>query len=428
MTPSKPAWSFSVGFLPHKVSVYERPDREGTLYLAWRDGGNWARKSLRRGLRTTRGTIDKAIEVWAKEQANQHYARLVAGLSAAEQLVVSPLTLADGLAKAIDPAEGKYPTHTGHRREVVREMTRAMTYLGTTTLWADVKRADLRRLWRGRIQELRGNERVGMRGAEITIQRLLAVAQWLRDEELIPAEACIAPRTWRAELKKDWIELTGARGEPTPDRPRYTISESRALLAAAPALDPRYALLLALGAELRGGQVVRARRPDVDLTHATFTVFARGRKKGVVVELTAGQVRAFTEAITTGYLHELEQHAADYPLFPAGQMPGSRKGHPVATVERHATGRPMDMSAMRAWHRLAEEKVEIPNQKGRSLYGLRRAAVDAAKALGISREGLKAHGGWSDTQVPDTIYAEQEQSYARIEARDIRKKIRGEEE
>lgn len=428
MTPSREAWSFSVGFLPHKVTVYERLDRDGTLYLMWRAGGNWDRRSLKRGLRTPRGKIDEAVKAWAKEQAVQHYARLVSGLSESEQLVIAPLTLADGLKRAIDPETGKYPTATAHRKEVGREMERAMRWLGSDTVWADVKRKDLRRLWRGRIQELRGDKRVGMRGAEITVQRLLAVAQWLRDEEAIPAGACIAPRTWRTELKADWIELTGARGEPKPARPRYTLEESRALLRVAASLDPRYALLLALGAELRGGQVVRARRPDLDLEHATFTVFARGRKRGIVVELTPGQVRAFREATETGYLRDLEANAADYPLFPAGQMPGSRKGNPVATVDRHREARPMDMSAMRAWHRLAEERCEITYMKGRALYGLRRAGVDAAKALKISREGLKAHGGWSDTQVPDTIYADEEQLYARQEAREIRKKIRGEED
>jgi hypothetical protein len=47
---------------------------------------------------------------------------------------------------------------------------------------------------------------------------------------------------------------------------------------------------------------------------------------------------------------------------------------------------------------------------------VRRAAVDAAKAAGISREGLQAHGGWSDTQMPDRIYADQEASRARRSA------------
>jgi len=65
--------------------------------------------------------------------------------------------------------------------------------------------------------------------------------------------------------------------------------------------------------------------------------------------------------------------------------------------------------------------------KGRGAYGLKRQSVDAAKAAGISREGLQRLGGWTDTQMPDRVYADQEADYARDEARQIRAKIRGEE-
>lgn len=63
---------------------------------------------------------------------------------------------------------------------------------------------------------------------------------------------------------------------------------------------------------------------------------------------------------------------------------------------------------------------------GRGAYGVKRAAVDAAKAEGISREGLKAHGGWTDTQMPDQVYADQELEAARREAAAVRARIRGE--
>jgi len=46
--------------------------------------------------------------------------------------------------------------------------------------------------------------------------------------------------------------------------------------------------------------------------------------------------------------------------------------------------------------------------------------------LGISREALKEHGGWADTQIPDRIYADQEAEFARDEARAVREQIRGE--
>lgn len=427
MTPTREVWSKSVGFLPHKVSVYENTERKGTLYLAWRQDGNWKRRSLQRALRNERGTIDKVIAQWALQQAEQQYARLVAGLPASERAPQKPLTIAEGFLRAFDPKEGKYPVPSAHRKEVERARDTAIVWLGADLAWADVRGRDLRRLWRGRISELRAAGEVGLRGAEVTVARVLAVAQWLRDEELLPATACVPSRKWKQDLRADWLQLSGERAVPTPERPRYTIAESRLILAAAHGIDGRYALLIALGAELRGGQVIRARRTDLDLKSGTFTVWGRGHKRGEVVKLTAGQVRAAKEAITTGYLRDLESHAPDYPLFPAGQMPGGRSGKPRATLERHLNAAPMDMSAMRTMHRLAESKAEVSYAKGRSLYGLRRAAVDGAKALGASREGLQALGGWADSQVPDRIYADQNQEYARDEARTLRAKIRGEE-
>ena len=56
-------------------------------------------------------------------------------------------------------------------------------------------------------------------------------------------------------------------------------------------------------------------------------------------------------------------------------------------------------------------------------YGPRRVAVDAAKNLGISLEGLKAHGGYTDA---GSICADQVADQAREEAKAMRAQIRGE--
>ena len=108
-------------------------------------------------------------------------------------------------------------------------------------------------------------------------------------------------------------------------------------------------------------------------------------------------------------------------------MPGGRSGKAVATVARHGSANAIDRSVIDGWFHDAERKAEVPVIKGRAAYGLRRAAVDAAKAAKISREGMQEHGGWVDNQMPDRIYADQEREYAREEARDVRAKIRGEE-
>lgn len=428
MTPSVPAWEKSVGFLPHKVTVYEELARKGVLYLRWRQGGNWKKKSLRRVLRTPRGRIDPEVQKWALQQAESQYARLVAGISPSERAALLPLSIAEGLSRVTDSATGKYPTDTPHRREVMREMKRAVAQWGSDTPWEAIKRADLRKLWRYRILELRQAGDTGLRGAEITMSRVLAVATWLRDEELIPTGAAVAPRTWKKELRADWVELTGERSLPEPRRPRHSLEEMRKILAKAGEVDPRFELAMALGAELRIGQVIRCRRSDLDLEHETLTVRGKGQKRGVVEKLTAGQMKVARYHLIEGYLRDLERERADYPLFPAGQMPGGRSGKAVATVLRHGSAQPIDRSVVDDWFHEAERLAEVPVVKGRAAYGLRRIAVDAAKAQGISREAMREHGGWADNQMPDKIYADQEVEWAREEARDHRAKIRGETE
>jgi integrase len=187
-------------------------------------------------------------------------------------------------------------------------------------------------------------------------------------------------------------------------------------------------LLLALGAELRGGQVHRAMRSHLQLEEGRFVVWSRGKKRGATVELTAGQQASVRKALA-GYLVRLEERyiatSIDYPLFPAGQMPGGRKGTPVADPERHMR-KPMTMRAMLDRHREAEERAGIPHIAGRALYGMRRSLLDAASEEGISREGMKQHGGWANLQVPDSIYRDQEQLKAREEAKAVRAKIRRE--
>ncbi len=433
MTPSREVWEKSVGFLPWKVTVYEEPSRKDTLYLRWRQGGNWKRKSLQRPLRTPRGKIDPETQKWALEQAEQQYARLVQGLPIEERASSTPLTIAKGLERIIDRLTGKYPVDSPHRREVEREMKRAIEHWGADTPWEAIKRRDIRKLWRWRILQLHAAKHDGLRGTEITIARVLAVAAWLRDEELIPPGACALPRNWKEEFRKDWLELTGARTLPQPKRPRHSLDEMRRIMAAAGKVDPRLELALVLGAEQRLGQVIRARRPDIDLEHATFTVYGRGHKQGEVVKLTGGQMRVIMHHLEHGYLRELEKQAPDYALFPAGSLINARpkdpeKADPHATVRKHLDAPPMTRDRLDDWFHDAERLAEVPVIKGRAAYGLRRQSVDAAKAAGISREGLQRLGGWKDTQMPDQIYADQEATYAREEARDVRAKIRGETE
>jgi integrase len=430
MTPA-PVWEEEFGLAPYKVWVYERAEKRGVLYLRWRHEGNWRKESLGQTLRTADGRVIIERQKAARLAAKQKYALLASCRTTIEAPTPAPagsLTIADGLAAAIHPKTGKYHVDTTHRRELIVSMGHAARVWGADTPWAAIRKAQIRDLWRTRLHELKAKDRSGARGAEITVARVLAVAAWLRGEELIPLDACVAPKNWKGQLAGDWQALHDVAHAPEPNRPRHTLDEMRKILAAAAAVDPRFDLLMALGAELRLGQVVRARRADLNIETWTFRVRANKHKKGTLQELTPGQVRAVERALDpeTGYLRELERHAVDYALFPAGQLPGGRSGHGVATVARHLEADPVDRTAIRGWFQAAERLAEVVPVKGRGAYGLRRAAVDAVKALGISREGLKAHGGWVDTQMPDMIYADQEAEAGRGEARTARAKIRGE--
>jgi integrase len=428
------AWQYTLGQLPYQVTAYERLAKGGVVYLRWRastkKGRNWKHKSLGFAVRDGGGRLIREAEKRAQDETAKQLALLITGLPREE--IATRLTLRQGRNLAFEPQTGKYPTNTAHRRETDRALLFAIAVLGEDRTWDTIRKADLRRLWRARIEQITGKGKAGLRGAEVVIARLLTVAEWLRSEELIPSTACVAPRHWKQELSGDWREITEARTDYEPARPRHTAAELRQILAVAPRVDPRFALLLALGAELRLGQVVRGRRVDLDLVAGTFTVRRRGKKRGTVVKLTRGQLAAARAAIGAGgYLEPLETRALpegsdrDYPLFPQGQLTGGRKGEPHA-VDRHRTAAPVNRRTLQQWFKEAEQLAGIAHVKGRGAYGLRRAAVDGAKELGISREGLKEHGGWVDSQMPDQVYADQEADYARDEARDVRAKIRGE--
>lgn len=424
-----PLWSHEVGEIPHKVTVYEEPSRQRTLYLRWRADGNWRRKSLKRALpRLPNGRPDGDTVAWAMRAADGQYRALRDGVTGeAEQRLVRPLSIAEGLVRVLDPRTGRYPVRSAHRREVDVAVQFAAKVWGMDRAWNTIRRADLRALWRARIHQLREAQQIGHRGAEITVARVLTVAAWLRDEELITAEACVASRHWKSELRADWRAIAGDARDPEPRRPRHSLEEMLRILDAGWDVDPRFGLLLALGAELRLGQVARCRRSDLDLESKTLRVPTSGKKRGVLEALTSGQLASIARAMG-GYLQQLEAQLPDYPLFPQGQMPGGRKGAPIADPKRHGAAAAVDRATIRAWFLETEERAGVPHMPRRGTYGVRRLAVDEYKRRGISREGLMAGGGWADSQIPDAVYADQALMYSAEEAAKLRAEMRGEGE
>lgn len=310
-------WSAATGFLPHKVTCYENADKGGVLYLRWRAGGNWKRRSLGVGLRDVKGRIRAEIKRMALAEADRQYA-ILSGTLAAGAAPASPLTIEQAWAVVSDPKTGLYPVPTRHADQVRRELAHAARIWGTGTPWAIIDRSRLRMLGRTRIDEIRAsNAHRGLRGSIETVTRVLTVAAWLRDEGKIATDACLVPRKWKDDLREYWRQVTGGTVSPDPERPRHTLEEMRRLIEKAPEVDPRFALIMALGADLRLGQVRICRRSALSVEHKTLTVRSAGKKKGVVVELTSGQWASASErqpARHTGEVSGLRRARRDLNL------------------------------------------------------------------------------------------------------------------
>ena len=428
-------WDDTFGFAPYKVWVGERADKGGVLYLRWWDGerGNWKWRSLGQTLRDDKGRIRESVQALARSAARQRYEELTGKPAPAIMVERAPLTLGGTWALVSDERTGLYPIDTSHRKEVARELRNAVRILGPDTPWATIDKSRYLTLMRTRVDELRAAGHAALRGGEITMQRIHAVATWLRDNEHIPADAAVPSSRWKSQLAA-YVEASHGGRLPEPARPRFTLAEMRALIVAAWDTDPRFGLLMALGAEQRLGQVARCRRTDLDLEHKSLRVPGRGKKRAPVLLLTDGQMRAVERALE-GYLARMEKSCADYPLFPGVKLRHAaikidgkykRAGELYMDPRTMEHAAPVTGTGIRKWFRATEIACGIPHMKGRGAYGVRRVAVDAVKAAGISREGLKSHGGWSSTQIPDAIYADQDAEYAREEAREKRAEIRGE--
>lgn len=419
MSPA--TWEHAEGNIPFKVVAFENADRKGVVYLRWRAKGNWRYQSLRFTLRTAEGRIIKAREREAVEAARAKHRTLVSGVPVSDRPKPA-LTVGQTVDLLTAPDRGLYPDNTPHRREVQRSLALAVAVWGTDTPWLALTPARMRELWLARLRAVRGKGKgfAGRRSAEIVMRDVRAIAVKLFEEGLVPPEVLVALK----RTKKSREEILTATPDAKVARPRHTLEEAQRILAVAWDVDPRFGLLLSLGAELRLGQVARARRSDLSLDTGRFTSPGRGKKRGEVVNLTTGQ-RAAAERALNGYLREVEGALPDYRLFPSGQLKGGRSGQGVVKVEQ-AEATPVSGSTIGAWFRDAEQRAGVPHQPGRGYYGIRRGAVDGAKGAGISREGLQKLGGWADSQMPDRIYADQEAEYARQEASEVRAKIRGE--
>jgi hypothetical protein len=412
-------WSWSIGERGNRVRVYERADKDDVLHLYFFEDGRQRQESLKRKLRTARGSIDRQVERWAREQCTAKHDILVARAMGIAPSALPPptrqaMTVSEAIREVQDADRGLYPHDTPHRREVLAALEYAKNLWGGTRTWNTLGRDDLRQLGRRRIRELVRQGHKGVRGAEVTVSRVLAVAAWLRDEGKIHDTACLPPRRWKAELATFWKDEVRSPTNYKPARPRHTAHELRAIVDHSWHVDPRFGLMSELGFSLRLGQVRLSRRSDVDLLAGTFTVHGDGKKEGAVIQLNDLQLEALQKALG-GYLRVLEATEADYHLFPGGRL---RKA--VA----HADKGPCSRGVVAKWFKLAEKLAGVAHVRGRAAYGLRRQAVDGTEELKVSDRARQIAGGWKDIQTPNTIYADQQPKWALKEASEALRRIR----
>lgn len=319
----------------------------------------------------------------------------------------------DAAGLITDPATGRYPHWNPFRDEMERALRLACEVWGADTTWTQIDELHYTKLLRLRLEQLLAKGCSGVRACEITISRIITVVGWLRETRHIPRDAAPWPKRWKEQVVQHWKGVKGSVRDPEPFRPRHTLEEARAILAATN-FDPRLELLMWCGMELRLGQVCRAVRSDLDLPavdwdkpigaeeddsdYGTLKVFGAGKKSGTVVDLTRGQRRRIDDALAAGYLATIEAkhqagECADYCLFPSGYIVGRvgfTRGQSIArTLSDHVDySRHVSGSWIRKNFREAERRAGVPHIDGRCAYGVRRQGRDVADTAELSPSAI----------------------------------------
>lgn len=427
-------WTESRGPRGFTVWVGERADRGLAVYLRWRERGRvrWQRAEVQ-SVRDARGRLLRRAVEAAQREADNKAAELQGQRPARSG--GGPLTLGMGVRLAFSD-RGPYPldpaadTYTQAARKAADDAVRLLG--GEDVEWESVTPGMIRGIWRKTAREYAKSTASGANVAEKRVGIVYRISTWLQGE--YPEHRFPAPiKGWRGELKEHWAKARGER--PAPHQPRYSPEEVQKLFAAAfgPKADPRMRLAIVLGAELRGGQVIRAMRSDFDPDageHGRVEIpFRSTRKTAPPLLLNSAERRVLDEAMAPGgLLHGLETayqagELEDYPLFPGGEM---REGvAPLPTTHRMA-GAPMDRSTLQRLLRDLEELAKVPYIKGRGWHGLRRALTDLYPEHTADARLLDLLGGWArGSTMRETIYQRKDDEETARRAAELRARVRG---
>jgi hypothetical protein len=475
--PTVEVWRYSHGDKPYTVAAFERPDRDGEVWLRWsnpakpsRDKREY-RKLTQRVRPEAGGPLDRYNVQLAERAVHDQYARLrrehcgAVGVRPAapepSPARVTPLTLVDhvsaltlraGFDMALQEKNGKYFSKTSRRyRDMVGMSKRLFGDDGTArlidpeTTWNDFGVSAIRAMRREMAARYlaSGGKEFGMRKAEVFIDAIYTVASFLREQGEIGSTIAIPVDNWRENLRLEWSEETGQRRRKS--QPRHTPAEYRKIFAALndPRVDPRIATAIEWAGELRTGQVLVCTRsllelPDVDPalydampagSLGSIDVPGKGKKSGELVVFTPEQRRAADRALA-GYLSKYEAAyqaglIKDYPLFPGARMRRTNKdAGPRRPCRVRANVKSMNRTGARiAFHEL-ERIAGVKPVPGRAWYGLRRVATDMAEALTQDERVKNAVGGWRDSETRRRIYLDRESDEVRRQAADVRRRMR----
>lgn len=424
-------WKYKV---TARFTAYERTDRGRQIWT--RVGPNEHQdyeniRPLYGPIRDANGRIDPALETIVRGLAEERCRQM--GAAVQPKNPDGPLTLQRAVTLVMDPKYGNYVGDTEWRRDVQRHFNKCIRILGDIPV-DQIRQSHYRTLWRTLAEEHVAEGKHGVRAAEMACTSLRALMAWLGNEEKIDAGVGLPAKGWKAKMQEEWVKITGKPlGE--PNRPRYTKEETERLWDALPKADPRIRLATQIGAEARLGQVIeRTRRTDIRPHNGQeigmVIIHGAGKKKGTEVVLKDEQRAVIVEALTTGYLRDVEQafkagKLEDYLLIPGGSLLGARKRipDPNPTAQIANAMKAMGKRALRSYWRELEAMADVEHIDGRGWYGLRRRFADDAEDESKDGRVLRKIGGWTSEETRRR-YQDASRTDIADEAANIREKIR----
>lgn len=435
MTPRKKkapkAWSKTVGD-DSPLTAIERTDRGGEIWTRrWdRERKKYVEKKYLFQPIRIKGEIDAELE-------NAAIAALIRRQKAIAADVADksgPLTLARAVQLFLHPTDGSYPSDSAWKGEVKSQLNHVVRILGGAFPVEQIRHQHYRKLWRTLAQEYRDNDQHGPRACEMICGSFRKMVTWLQQEELVEAGTGLPAPRWKAAMKEEWVEISG-KPIPEPNRPRYSDEETIKLWKALHRADPRLAMMMEEGAELRLGQVRRAfrsnmfaydeRLEDGSVVHHAIggvNVIGRGKKRGGKVLFTPKQRAYVTEQMTTGYLSELER------AFQAGEIsdyrltPGEFLARGKAQI-KNAMAEPSDRALRNWWHDL-EELAGVEHVKGRGWYGERRRRIqNIEKDTKASPTAKNRASGHTKTDTREIYVGTMDDTFL-VEAMEVKKRTR----